>query len=199
MASDLNSLLGSLVEPDRGFNNFMTGSDSEMGPFNQKSLAWLLKMLKGGGGLENNQNYQGGSDFLSRLFSNDPKQIQEFNAPYIDQFNQQTVPDIANRFAGMGTGASGLSSSGFQQTLAQAGRGLQKDLASMRQGMQMQGLPQALQYAQQPINNRFNAATAIPQQYYETPGQPGFLQSFAGGAGQGAGKAATNWLLPGGF
>ena len=196
-SNDLQSALDQLVQPDKGFNEFMTGSDSSFHPFNEKSLSWLLKLLKGGG-LQGDQNFQSGSNFLQRLFSNDPQMIQEFNAPYMDQFNQQTVPDIANRFAGMGTGSSGLSSSGFQQTLAQAGRGLQKDLASMRQGMQLQGLPQALQYAQQPISNRFNAAQAIPGQYYENPGQPGFLQSFAGGVGQGAGKAATNWLLPGG-
>ncbi len=175
--------------------DFLFGSDSSMDPFNQQALSTLLRMLKGGGGLQNNPMFQGGSNFLQNLFSNDPNQMQQFQAPYMENFQQNIVPDIANRFAGMGTGASGLSSSGFQQTLAQAGRGLQKDLASMRQGMQMQGLPQALQYAQQPISNQMTAAQAIPSQYYENPGQPGFFQSFASGAAQGAGKAATNWLM----
>jgi hypothetical protein len=97
----------------------------------------------------------------------------------------------------MGTGASGLSSSGFQQTLAQAGRGLQSDLASMRGQQQLQGLPQALQYAQQPISNKLAAAQSIPGQYFERPGQAGFLQNFAQGAGQGIGKIGASFLTGG--
>lgn len=183
---------------DNGLNEFLFGSDSSMDPFNKKSLDAILQILKGKNGIQNNQTYQGGNNFLQNLFSNDPQQMQQFQQPYMDNFNQNIVPDISNRFAGMGTGNSGLSSSGFQQTLAQAGRGLQRDLAQMRGQQQMQGLPAALQYAQQPISNQLAAAQSVPGQYFETPGQSGLFQSFAQGAGKGAGQAATNWLLPGG-
>jgi hypothetical protein len=170
-----------------GFSDFMFGSDSSMKGFNSQSLQALLQLLKGGG-LENNAGYQGGSNFLQNLFSNDPNQMQQFQAPYMQNFEQNIVPGIANRFAGMGTGASGMNSSGFQQTLAQAGRGLQTDLAQMRGQMQMQGLPQALQYAQQPISNKMTAAGMVPNQYYETPGQPGFVQGAANAYFSGLGR-----------
>src|SRR6478736_7267401 len=120
-------------------SNFFTGTESSMDPFDRDSLSWLKKLLKNGGGLEQNQGYQGGLSFLQKLFSNDPAQMEQFQKPYMENFQQNIVPDIANRFAGMGTGASGLNSSGFQQTLAQAGRGLQSDLAAMRGQQQLQG------------------------------------------------------------
>jgi len=157
-------------------DEFLFGNESSMKGFNKDSLQTLLQMLKGGG-LNQNPLFQGGSNFLQNLFSNDPQQMQQFQQPYMDNFNQNIVPGIANRFAGMGTGASGLSSSGFQQTLAQAGRGLQSDLASMRGQQQMQGLNTGLQYAQQPISNAMTAAGMVPNQYYERPGQSGLVQS----------------------
>ena len=53
-------------------SNFLFGSESSMDPYNKNSLNWLLKMLKGGGGLNNNPLFQGGSNFLQNLFSNSP-------------------------------------------------------------------------------------------------------------------------------
>ena len=180
-----------------GMNNMMSdffmGTEGSMDPYNKSSLNEILRMLKGKNGIEQNQTYQGGNNFLQNLFSNDPQQMQQFQAPYMENFQQNIVPDIANRFAGMGTGASGLSSSGFQQTLAQGGRGLQKDLAQMRGQQQMQGLNAGLQYAQQPISNRFNAANSIQNQYYHTPGQQGFLQSVAPEVA----RAGINYFMPG--
>lgn len=192
MADWLKDALGSSVSGIGG--DFLFGSDSSMDPYNQQALNTILQMLKGKNGIEQNQAYQGGNDFLRRLFSNDPQQLQEFQQPYLDNYNENIVPDIANRFAGMGTGASGLSSSGFQQTLAQSSRGLQKDLAQMRGQQQLGALTSALQYAQQPISNKLAAAQSVPGQYYETPGQSGFLQSFAQGAGQGIGKGITSFF-----
>jgi hypothetical protein len=193
----LKTMSGDLTAPNKGINDFFMGNESEMNPFNKMVLQQLLKMMKSGGGLEGNELFGGGSDFLQKLLSNDPQQMQQFQQPYLENFQQNIVPDIANRFAGMGTGASGLSSSGFQQTLAQAGRGLQSDLASMRGQQQLQGLPQALQYAQQPISNKLAAAQSIPGQYFEKPGQAGFLQNFAQGVGQGAGKIGASYLTGG--
>lgn len=169
-----------------GFSDFLFGSESKMKKFNPQSLQALLKFLQGGG-LENNQLYGAGSNYIQNLLSNDPSAFQAFEQPYLDKFNQQIVPGIAERFAGMGTGAGGLNSSGFQQTLAQAGRGLQTDLAAMRGNMQLQALPQAYQYAQGPLQNILSAAGMVPQQYYEKPGQPGLVQgglnSFLSGFG----------------
>lgn len=129
------------------------------------------QLFRNQGGLGGDPNYQQGSDYLRRLYSNDPELMAQFERPYMENFNENIAPNIANRFAGMGTGASGLSSSGFQQTLAQAGRGLQGDLANMRANQQMQGLNPALAYAQQPISNKLNAMQWSPYQSTYTPRQ----------------------------
>ena len=125
-----------------------------------------------------------GGDFLSNLLNGSPEFMQQFQQPYIDQFNQQIAPGIAERFAGMGTGSGASSSSGLYNSLAQAGRQLQGDLAAQRGQMQLQGLNQVLPFASQPYQQRLAAAQAVPGQYYEQPGQAGALQGFAQGAGQ---------------
>jgi|SRR6185437_20809 len=171
-----------------GFSDFLFGNESKMKGFNQDSLQTLLQMLQGGG-LEGNSLYGGGSNFLQQLFGNDPQFWQNFEQPYLNNFNERIAPGIAERFAGMGTGGGALSSSGLQNSLAQAGRGLQSDLAAMRGNMQMQGLPQALQYAQQPVSNMMTAAGMVPQQYYERPGQGGLVQGGLNSLMQGFGRS----------
>lgn len=176
-------------------NDFLFGSESQMEPYNKNSLQALLEMLTNGGGLEGNQNYQEGSNFLSQLLGGQfAPNYENSAAPYLQNFNERIAPGIAERFAGAGTGAGAYNSSGFQNSIAQAGRGLQSDLASMFEGLKQQhlgsqltGANQALGYAQQPITNRFGAAQAIPNQYYEIPGQAGAVQgglnSFLQGLG----------------
>lgn len=60
------------------------------------------------------------------------------------EFEQQTIPSLAERFTSMGQGAQ--RSSGFQQALGRAGAGLSENLASMQSqyGLQKQGLLQSL-------------------------------------------------------
>lgn len=166
-----------------GFFDTLFGSQSKMKTFNKQSLRSLLNMLQNGG-LESNPLYQQGGDFLSNLLSGSPEFMQQFQQPYLDQFNQQIAPGIAERFAGMGTGAGASSSSGLYNSLAQAGRQLQGDLAAQRGQMQLQGLSQALPYASQPFQQRLAAAQAVPGQFYERPGQAGAFQGFAQGVGQ---------------
>ncbi len=168
-------------------NEFFFGSDSRMDPYNKQSLNFLQQLMQNGG-LEDNSLYQSGQSYLQKLLSGDPSAFAEFEAPYKQQFEQETIPGIAERFAGMGTGSGASSSSGLYNSLARASKEFSTNLAGMRSGMQMQAAQQGLQYAQQPINNRYNAATAIPNQYYETPGQPGLVQGAANSFAQGAGR-----------
>lgn len=91
------------------------------------------------------------------------------------QFEQQTIPSIAERFNTLGRGA--LSSSGFAQTLGQAGAGLEEGLAAQEAqfGLQQQGLLQSL------LGQLLGAGS---QQQFENlyqPSQPGFLQSLLPG------------------
>jgi hypothetical protein len=143
---------------------------STMAPWQQQMQQQYSK------GIENNQTYQGGNDFLQKLLGGDSSAFQNFEKPYQERFEQETVPGLTNLFSGMGTGGGALSGSGFQNSLAQAGRGLQGDLAQMRSGMQMNALPQALNYAQQPFNNQLNGMNVNTMA--NQPGQQGMLQQL---------------------
>jgi len=156
---------------------------STMSPEQQE----YLRRLYSGGGLESNPLFQSGSSYLQELLNGSPEAYERMSAPYLEQFNQQIVPGLAQTFAGAGTGSGALSSSGFQQSLAQAGRGLQSDLAAMREGMRMQGLNSALSYAQQPEANRLAGLGRSPFENVRSQGTmgllPSFLSNIAGGYG----------------
>jgi hypothetical protein len=174
---------------DKQANRFFFGKDSKMKPFNRGSLNSLESILMNGGGLSQSPLYNQGSNFLQQLLQGGPEAFQNFEAPYLQNFEQNIAPGIAERFAGAGTGGGAMSSSGLQQALAQAGRGLQTDLAGLRSNLQMQAIPQSLQYAQSPIMNMLQAAGLIPGQYHEIPGQPGAVQGLLGAIGKGVGGA----------
>jgi len=136
--------------------------------------------------------YQQGQDYLMSLF-NDPEFFNQFEAPLQRQFQEQTVPDLANRFASMGSGGS-LGSTGFRNQLAREGSNLGTNIAALRGGMQQQAIPQLLGYAQQPFNNLmslYQQALQPTQNTYQ-PASAGFFgpiaSSFAGGAAQGYGN-----------
>lgn len=169
-------------------NKFLFGSESQMKPYNKQSLGSLLQLLQGGG-LEDNALFGAGSSFLENILSGSPNATAAFEAPLMQQFQQQIAPGIAERFAGMGTGAGAASSSALNNSLAQAGANLQNQIGSLRGQLQMQALPLALQYAQSPIQNMLAAAGLIPGQYYEIPGQGGFVQGAANAFAHGAGQA----------
>jgi hypothetical protein len=92
-------------------------------PQQEQTFSSLLKALQPLG--------QQGASYYSGLLSDSPEAFQKFSQPYRNQFQQNTVPQIAERFAGMG----GLSSSGFQQSLGQAGAGLEDTLAQLFEGL----------------------------------------------------------------
>lgn len=121
----------------------------------------------------------GGQKFLEDLYKPGSEGQKSFEAPYLRQFNEEIIPGISERFAGLG----GLNSSGFQQSLGQAGAGLSEKLASLRTGTQLQGLGAAQQYGQQPFNNLMSLLqTALAPQFSTgvNPGGPGALSQLLG-------------------
>jgi hypothetical protein len=102
-----------------------------------------------------------GSSFLQRLLAPDAPQAmtKDFEAPLMRQFYEEIMPNLAERYAGR----DALSSSGFQTTMANAGKGLEEQLGSIKAnlinqilGQQLQGANVGLGYAQMP-EQRFNA------------------------------------------
>lgn len=158
----------------------------------------------GAGDISQNQNYQQGQDWLSSLY-NDPEFFKQFEAPLQRQFSEQTAPDLANRFAGMGS--HGSFGTGFRNQLAREGSNLSTNIAALRGGLQQQGANQSLQYAQQPFNNLqslYQNALGSPTnniQYPATPGPFGnIFGSLAGsnqeGSGQQDGASSANGANP---
>lgn len=163
---------------------------STFNPQQQQGFSQLIQMLMGqlGGG----QGLFGqGSNYLQNLLSGSPEAFSNFEAPFKRQFEQETVPGIAERFSGLGSGAQ--SSSAFQQALGQAGAGLSENLASLRSGLQMQALPFAQSYSQQPMNALQNLLGMNTQSYL--PKQQPFWKELLLGLAPGLGSAAGGWGL----
>ena len=70
-----------------------------------------------------------------------------------NQFAQQTVPSLAERFTGMGS--SSLSSPAFVSQLGQAGAGLEGDLAAQKAQYGQQNIQQLLQMIQLGLQPQF--------------------------------------------
>lgn len=153
-----------------------------------------------------------GMDYLKSLISQDPQAMQQFEAPIKREFSEQIMPQISERFAGLGA----LNSSAFQQSIAQAGAGLSERLAALRGGLGMQAtsmLPGMSQMNQQNAQGMmqgamfpYNMQNQQSQMALGTPGfgyanipaqqqSPNAWQSAMPGIGQGAGAAATYWAI----
>ena len=180
------------------------GRENIYNPEQQQTLDYTNQQARTG--ITGNRSYQLGSDYINRLMSNDPEAYAAFEAPYKQQFEQQVIPGIGERYAGMGAGNQ--SSSAFRNELAQAGGNYTTGLAALRANMQMQALPQALNYAQAPMQNLAQLAQVGLNRspYQEREGSQGILQPaaeaagmyFGGPAGAAAGSMVggliSNWF-----
>lgn len=94
-----------------------------------------------------------GMQYLNQILSDDPALMEQFAAPAKRQFQEETIPQILERFSGAGA----RSSSALNQTLGQAGQRLNEGLNAQHANLKggainaLQGLnSQALQSSQQP-------------------------------------------------
>lgn len=103
----------------------------------QSLLNQMIQMLGNRGGL--GQGMGESVDLMRQYMDPSSEAVNQFAQPYMDQFNQQTVPGLAERFAGMGGGmGGGLSSSGFGQSLSSASGNLQNQLAALKAALGQQ-------------------------------------------------------------
>jgi hypothetical protein len=157
-------------------------------------LNQLLGMLGG------SQGGQGGNflDYYSNLLGGESGQgdLESFAEPYRQQFENETIPMLAERFAGAGGGMGGaLSSSGFGQSLGSAGGNFNAQLAQLFASLRQNAAGQMSGLAGLGLG-------AQPYALTTTPGSPGAgmgllggaLGSFLGPMGTAAGSALGNFL-----
>ncbi len=204
--SAMMAILPMLMKMTQGTE--LGGQNAERGSSYNKGQLGLIdqavQSLKGGApNVEQNQNFQTGQNWLQSMFS-DPSFFNKFEAPLQRQFEEQTVPDLATRYAGMGSGGA-LGSTGFRNQLGREGSNLQTNLGALRGGMQQQAIPQLLGYSQQPFQNymsMLNQALTPTQNTFQgaTPGLFGNLfSSLTGGAAQGFGNMWGQGMAGGGL
>lgn len=145
----------------------LLGTPGELRKLPQYSEAQqnVLNQLLG----QSEDQLMGGFGFLGDILGQSPEAMQRFQAPAMRQFREEIIPDIAQRFGEQGA----LRSSGFQQTLGQAGERLGEQLASQRSQLGFEGLGQLQNLLGMGLTPQFN--------YQQIPGAPGMLQLLAGG------------------
>ncbi len=87
--------------------------------------------------MQNGGGYSQAMQQLMQYLNPSSEAFDQFSAPYMNQFNEQIVPGLAERFAGLGggMGMGGLASSGFGQAIGGAGAGLIAQLAKLKGDM----------------------------------------------------------------
>ncbi len=184
----------------------MTGEKGGQGStYNKNQLGGLDKVLsdvmgmrgQGQNDITQNQNFQQGQNWLSDLFGNDQSFFDKFQAPMERNFSENIAPELANRFGGMGSGGS-LNSTGFRNQANREGERLQESIAAMRGGMQQQGIGQALQYGQAPVQNYMQMLQQAMQPTQNTYQGPS-MGLFGGMAAPFAQGAASYWGGQGGM
>jgi len=153
----------------------MMGKEGQFGStFNPQQQNFMQQGLSGlnpgQGDITQNQTFQGGNQWLQDLFS-DPNFFKNFEAPLLRQFDEEILPNTANRFAGMGSGGS-TGSTAFRNQIAREGTNLHEKIAALRGGLQQTGVNQSLQYSQQPTSNYMQQL-----QQFLTPTQNVYQQS----------------------
>jgi len=164
-----------------GLFDFLFESKSKPGKLDtmtkeqQGLLSQIMQMLSPQGQL--GQGYGQSLGYQQQLMDPNSEAVYQFSKPYMQEFEQQTVPGLAERFAGAGSMGGGLSSSGFGQSLSSAGGNLQSQLAQLKAGLGQQAAQSLMSQYGGMSGQALGAqpfAYARPQQ----SGLGGFLQSW---------------------
>lgn len=166
----------------------------EQQPLYQQMLA--ATQGRGAGG-----SFGQSSDYYRDLLSNNSADFNAFAAPEMRQFNEQTIPGLAEQFAGFG-GSGSLDGSGFRNAAAGAGADLSERLGAIRAQLRQQGAQGLMGLGQQGLGD-FN-------ENIHRPATEGFLGSaigpalgaigtaiggpILGAAGGALGNAAKGWF-----
>lgn len=170
----MSSLSNFFLGTPESFEQRSTLSPEQQGLFKQ-----LLAALQGQGA---GGAFGGASDYYRDLLSDNSQNFNAFAAPEQRRFNEQIIPNLAEQFAGMGAGGSGLSGSGFRNAAVNAGTDLSERLGAIRAQLRQQGAQGLSGLAQQGLGQY--------TQNIHRPRQPGFLEQVAPAIGTAVGAFA---------
>lgn len=128
-------------------------------------------------------NQVGPDSYLSRLANGDQSQFDEMEAPAMRQF-AGIQGNLASRFSGMGMG--GRHSSGFQNTMNQAGSDFAQDLASKRNDYRRQAIQDLMGFSSDLLGQRPSERFMVEKEAKK----PGFWGQLGGGVARAGGAAA---------
>lgn len=154
--------------------NYLAGKTARKGKYTRQSLY---------SDEQNNRSNAVGNQGLKQL-QNPYEGFEPIAQQARNQFYQQTIPSLSERFTSMGSygGSNALSSPSFQQTLGSAGADMNTDLAAMQAQYGQQNQQNALQMLQFGGQPQF-------ENVYEHGGDTA-LSGAAGQLGQGFGNFA---------
>ena len=141
--------------------------------------------------------YQNSIDILQNMLNPQSDIYKNFEAPYRREFEEQTIPNLAERFAGIGAQGGALSSSGFGQALGAASAGLQEKLEFLKENLRQSAIDKLINQYNQMSQGYLNT----PEFAYFDPGS-GTLSSVLSGVSPegyaGAFKGINNMFGQGG-
>jgi hypothetical protein len=132
----------------------------------------------------------GPDSYLSRLAGGDESMFNEIEAPALRQF-QELQGQMGSRFSGMGMGAQ--KSSGFKNSMGQAGSDFAMQLQAQRQQLQQQAIKDLMGHSQMLLGQRPYERFMIQKPQQQQQGGFGGWGSVGGAALGGlAGMASGN-------
>jgi hypothetical protein len=180
-----------------GFGDFLFGSEpqyeqvSNLTPGQQRVQGNLERAVrkKGAGGA-----FGDTADYYRNLLKENPEMFeqmfQELQAPEMRRYREEIIPDLAEQFAGMGSG--GLSSSGFRNAAVGAGTDLSERLGAIRANLRQNRDVLKMQGAQGLQNLGTQALTPNSTYQQTSAGSQGLLSPVLSAAGTALGTAAGN-------
>lgn len=137
--------------------------------FDPEQLDLLSQVIEGA-----KSGDQNAFEYLNQILSNDPEAMQQFNAPAMQEFEEDIIPSILERFTKQGA----RSSSALNQTLGRAGQTLATNLNAQRQQLKGNAVNSLLGYSNLGLTQKTTP--------YVKQGQQGLLNSVAPAAAQAA-------------
>jgi hypothetical protein len=149
----------------------------QMGLYNQSINAG---MGRGAGGA-----FGTAADYYRDMLSDNPSDMDAFAAPEMRRYAEDIAPNIAEQYAGMGSG--GLNSSGFRNAQNQAGVDLAERLGSIRANLRQNAAQGLTGIGQVGLGN-------YSKDVMTQPGSEGFLSQIAPALGTSLVSGLGSWF-----